>query len=161
ALFIAVGGTSYAAASLPRNSVGTLQLKNGAVSGPKVKAHSLTASDFRDSLPAGHKGDTGPSGEPGPAGLSASVVHDDLPATTASGTLSTAVPIKEVTIDLPSAGKLVVVDPEVQGLTFHNLSDATVIYSGVSLYLDGNPVANAGVACTTCLLPPNATSSSG
>src|SRR5579862_6895337 len=101
ALFVALGGTSYAAVSIPRNSVGTNQLKNKAVTGPKVKRHSLTAADFQaHSLPAGPKGATGP------AGLSASVVHDDLPATTAPGTLSSAIPIKQVTIDLPSAGKL-------------------------------------------------------
>jgi hypothetical protein len=36
ALFIALGGTSYAALSLPKNSVGTKQLKNGAVTRAKV-----------------------------------------------------------------------------------------------------------------------------
>lgn len=37
ALVAALGGTSYAAFSLPNNSVGTKQLKNGAVTGPKIK----------------------------------------------------------------------------------------------------------------------------
>lgn len=37
ALIAALGGTSYAAFSLPKNSVGTKQLKNGAVTGPKIK----------------------------------------------------------------------------------------------------------------------------
>jgi hypothetical protein len=51
ALFVALGGSAYAAASLPKNSVGTKQLKagsvtsakikNGAVTGPKVKLSSL------------------------------------------------------------------------------------------------------------------------
>lgn len=36
ALFVALGGTSYAALSLPKNSVGTSQLKNGAVTNKKV-----------------------------------------------------------------------------------------------------------------------------
>jgi hypothetical protein len=36
ALFVALGGTSYAALSLPPNSVGTRQLKNGAVTSKKV-----------------------------------------------------------------------------------------------------------------------------
>lgn len=36
ALFVALGGTGYAAFSLPTNSVGTNQLKNGAVTSKKV-----------------------------------------------------------------------------------------------------------------------------
>jgi hypothetical protein len=42
ALFIALGGTSYAAiTSLPKNSVGTPQLKTGAVTAPKINASAL------------------------------------------------------------------------------------------------------------------------
>jgi hypothetical protein len=36
-----MGGTGYAAIALPRNSVGTKQLKDGAVTQAKIKAHSL------------------------------------------------------------------------------------------------------------------------
>jgi hypothetical protein len=70
ALFVALGGTSFAASSaLPRNSVGNAQLKSSAVTGSKVKNGSLTASDFkRGSLPAGKTGATGPAGPAGPAG---------------------------------------------------------------------------------------------
>ena len=46
ALFVALGGTSYAAVKLPANSVGTAQLKNGAVTGAKVKDGSLTGADI-------------------------------------------------------------------------------------------------------------------
>ncbi len=76
ALFVALGGTGYAALKLPKNSVSTKQLKKGAVknadiganavTGPKVKRGSLTASDFRaGSLPQGPKGDAGAPGAPG------------------------------------------------------------------------------------------------
>lgn len=41
AVFLALGGAGYAAIKLPKNSVGTKQLKNGAVTGPKVKLSSL------------------------------------------------------------------------------------------------------------------------
>jgi hypothetical protein len=41
ALFVALGGTSYAAFSLPKNSVGTKQLQNGAVTRSKVKLSKL------------------------------------------------------------------------------------------------------------------------
>jgi hypothetical protein len=39
ALFVALGGTTYAATSLPANSVGTTQLKNGAVTASKLNPH--------------------------------------------------------------------------------------------------------------------------
>jgi hypothetical protein len=43
ALFVALGGTSYAAIALkiPKNSVGTAQLKNGAVTAPKLNSAVL------------------------------------------------------------------------------------------------------------------------
>jgi hypothetical protein len=37
ALFVALGGTSYAAVHLPSNSVGTKQLKKNAVTSAKIK----------------------------------------------------------------------------------------------------------------------------
>jgi hypothetical protein len=59
ALFVALGGVSYAATSLPRNSVGAKQLKTGAVkrsklakgavTGAKVAAASLTGKQIRSS----------------------------------------------------------------------------------------------------------------
>ncbi|HEY6030938.1 MAG TPA: hypothetical protein VIU44_10255 [Gaiellaceae bacterium] len=65
ALGVALGGTGYAAVVLPANSVGTAQLKNGAVVGSKVKPHSLPATSLKGPLP---KGDPGPVGLAGPAG---------------------------------------------------------------------------------------------
>jgi hypothetical protein len=65
ALFTALGGGAYAA-SLPRNSVGTPQLKKSAVTSVKVRNKSLRAVDFAaGQLP---RGDTGPQGSPGPNG---------------------------------------------------------------------------------------------
>ena len=52
ALFIALGGVSWAAATLPANSVGKRQLKDNAVTGAKVANGSLRAADFaHDALP--------------------------------------------------------------------------------------------------------------
>ncbi len=69
ALFIALGGTGYAAGVLPPGSVGTLQLKDDAVTGAKVKGGTLKASDFaRGALKAGPRGAQGPRGADGPAG---------------------------------------------------------------------------------------------
>jgi hypothetical protein len=49
ALFIALGGGAYAAAKLPNNSVGTKQLKKGAVTGQKVAANTLTGTNINSS----------------------------------------------------------------------------------------------------------------
>jgi hypothetical protein len=70
ALLFALTGTGIAAvAALPRNSVGTKQLRNGAVVSSKVRNHSLLARDFkRGQLPRGPVGPAGPAGPPGPKG---------------------------------------------------------------------------------------------
>jgi hypothetical protein len=44
ALTVALGGTSYAAFNLPKNSVGTSQLKNGAVTTKKIKSGAVNKS---------------------------------------------------------------------------------------------------------------------
>jgi hypothetical protein len=47
ALIVAVGGTSYAAFKLPKNAVGTKQIKNGAVTGAKVANGTLTGAKIK------------------------------------------------------------------------------------------------------------------
>jgi hypothetical protein len=59
ALFIALGGSAYAAVALPANSVGSRQLrknavttskiKNNAITGAKVRKDTLTGADIRES----------------------------------------------------------------------------------------------------------------
>jgi len=44
ALFVAMGGTSYAAVTLAANSVGTKQIKNGAVTAAKIKNGAVTTA---------------------------------------------------------------------------------------------------------------------
>ena len=77
ALLVALSGTGYAAVVLPKNSVGTVQLRNGAVTSLKVKDGALVLTDFaaseRSKLqgaqgPAGAKGDTGEKGQKGDKG---------------------------------------------------------------------------------------------
>lgn len=69
ALLVALGGTSYAAITLPANSVGTKQLKKSAVTGKKVKNRSLKAVDFAlGQLPRGPQAVQGVQGPQGPAG---------------------------------------------------------------------------------------------
>lgn len=68
ALFIALGGVSYAAVKIPKNSVGTSQLRNGAVTADKVKKGSLTKENFANGQLVGPKGDPGPAGQDGSRG---------------------------------------------------------------------------------------------
>jgi hypothetical protein len=79
ALLVAMGGTGYAAITLPKNSVGSKQLKKnavtskkikkGAVNSKKVKNGSLLRADFKSGqLPAGARGPAGPQGPQGPKG---------------------------------------------------------------------------------------------
>ena len=69
ALFVSLGGVGYAAITLPKNSVGTKQLKRNAVNSAKVKKHSLLRSDFkRGQIPRGPQGAKGIQGTQGPKG---------------------------------------------------------------------------------------------
>lgn len=66
ALFLAIGGVSYAAIKLPKNSVGTKQLKNGAVTGKKIAPAAIKS--LSTTGPQGPAGSTGPQGPAGPPG---------------------------------------------------------------------------------------------
>jgi hypothetical protein len=68
ALFIALGGTSYAALTLPKNSVGTRQIKPRAVTLSKFSTSARKSLKGRTG-PAGHTGPVGPAGRAGPTGL--------------------------------------------------------------------------------------------
>lgn len=61
AVFMVLGGGAYAATSLPKNSVGTKQLKNGSITPAKLSAAARTALLG----PAGPQGPPGPQGAPG------------------------------------------------------------------------------------------------
>ena len=115
ALFLALGGTSYAVTALPKNSVGTQQLKKNAVTGVKVKDGSLSSADFVAGTllkgdtgatgAAGATGATGPQGETGvagPAGAQYSSVDGDSQT---NPILSNAVSVASGTIYLDQAGK--------------------------------------------------------
>ena len=65
-VFVALGGSSYAAIALPKASVGSKQLKRDSVSSAKVKRGSLRLSDFKSAERARLRGAPGPQG---PAGL--------------------------------------------------------------------------------------------
>jgi hypothetical protein len=72
AVFIALGGVSYAAVKLPKNSVGSKQLRKNAVTGAKIKAGSVAGSDLATSVRSqlARTGAAGPQGQTGARGPS-------------------------------------------------------------------------------------------
>jgi hypothetical protein len=98
ALILALGGTGYAAITLPKNSVGAKQLRKNSVTGPKLKKNAVSSAKVRDGsllaadfkagqLPAGPKGpagpqglkgDTGAAGAPGVSGYEIAQTSDSL-----------------------------------------------------------------------------------
>jgi hypothetical protein len=74
AVFVAIGGTSYAALTIGspqvrNNSLRSADIRNGAIRSVDVRNRSLLARDFRrGQLPRGAQGAPGPAGPAGPAG---------------------------------------------------------------------------------------------
>jgi len=75
ALAIALTGTSYAAFRLPSNSVGTKQLKNGAVTKKKIARAAISA--LRGAR--GPRGLPGATGAPGPTGATGAMGIQGIP----------------------------------------------------------------------------------
>lgn len=93
ALFVALGGAAVAAVHLPKNSVGTRQLKNGAVTSAKVKDGALRGVDFAaGQLPAGPQGERGLPGAAGERGPSDAYYVLNNNAGANSKTVSLSVP---------------------------------------------------------------------
>ncbi|MBO9532450.1 MAG: collagen-like protein [Solirubrobacteraceae bacterium] len=132
ALFVALGGTSYAAVSLPKNSVGKNQLKAGsvtkskladgvAISGPKGDPGAVGAQGPQGPQgPAGGtgaRGETGPQGPAGPAGTGsgstrATVLYHDQEVNLAPGSFTTI-----ANITTPVSGAALVIYKATVGLT--------------------------------------------
>lgn len=71
ALFVSLGGVSYAVTQLPRNSVGSAQIRSGAVTSSDVRDRSLKLADLSAAARAGltgAPGRNGVNGAPGPRG---------------------------------------------------------------------------------------------
>ncbi len=85
ALFIALGGVSFAATQFPRNSIGTRQLKNeavstaktkdGAITGEKIADSSITTSKLADGAVTGAKVNSSSLGTVPSAAFAASADH--------------------------------------------------------------------------------------
>jgi hypothetical protein len=90
ALFVALGGTGYAAMTLPRNSVGSTQIKSRAVGSSELKSNAVTSraiksrsvevSDLSVTARASLRGQTGPAGATGPAGPAGVTLRAAVPS---------------------------------------------------------------------------------
>lgn len=128
AIFLVFGGVSWAAATLPKNSVGSKQIKKNAVGTEEVADASLTDEDLAGGVvsdgapgaagPAGPKGDTGPAGSKGDPGAAGAKGAQGLPG------------------PVPCA---------------HLLCPNTNVPGRVELTLDGNPLTVASAYETECV----------
>ncbi len=156
AVFVALGGTSYAALQLPKGSVGTKQLKRNAVTSPKVKQGTLLLSDFKASqraLLGGPQGATGPGGPAGSQGVAGPTGPTGPPGPTqgsATAEFSGAIPgatfnmdHADHTINTTVAGRLYV-----WGRGSVSINCSGVGSGQAALYVDGSPVPASGFTYT-------------
>jgi hypothetical protein len=124
ALFIALGGTSYAAAKLPKNSVGSPQIRSGAVTQSKLEksvrsqlAKAGVAGTTGAQGPKGETGAQGPQGAQGVAGEKGDQGDKGVPGPTSAGVGGTNTSINPAagtailsptTVTLQQAGKVLV-----------------------------------------------------
>jgi hypothetical protein len=143
ALFLALGGGAYAAFKLPKNSVGSKQLKTNAVNSSKVKNGSLLAGDFKaGQLPVGAQGVQGIQGIQGIQGLTGDTgaVGPTAGATDpGSGNPSATFNVSTVsaTITTKASSKLVVMGSVRSDVVCASTGPCTRTWG---LYVDGTPV---------------------
>ena len=151
ALFVALGGTGYAALKLPANSVGSKQIKrkavtnaklrNNAVTSRKVRDRTLLATDFAlGQLPQGargekgDRGDTGAPGATGPMGPAVGMAGGDTLPPNAPPSYELA----KRTITMPVAGSLFVTARATQGSgTCTGMPCGGAVFG---IFVDGQPV---------------------
>lgn len=99
ALAVALGGTTYAATALPKNSVGTKQLKSGSVSAVKlakgsvttrqIKDHTIVAADLAKNAYPALPGKVASAGHADTAGRADTAGHADTAGSIAGATFTT------------------------------------------------------------------------
>jgi hypothetical protein len=128
ALFVALGGTTYAATALPRNSVGTTQLKKNAVTNPKIRKNAVNGAKVANNSIRGADVLESSLGEVpsaaiadnattiGGAGIGSLTIGRSTATTTGGGTSSSCDPSTTAFIDcgnvaltLPRAGRVLIV----------------------------------------------------
>ena len=100
-------GTAARNIVLPRGSVGTVQLRNNAVTGAKVKNFTLVAADFKRGQvprgPVGPAGPAGPAGAAGPQGPAGVLGLQNVFTTGAAGSTAT----RQLTAGCPAGKKAI------------------------------------------------------
>lgn len=71
AVFVALGGSSYAAVQLKRNSVGSAQIRTAAVGTSEIRNRTIRLQDINKATRSSLRGAAGPQGPAGPAGANA------------------------------------------------------------------------------------------
>jgi hypothetical protein len=165
ALFVALGGSSYAAVKITGK-----QVRDASLTGADVRNSSLTGSDLRDGsllagdfkagqLPkgatgaqglaglAGAPGANGATGAQGPAGATPAAVGDSIDAPAAAdGLMATGA----TTLVTAVAGNVLVFGQETLLVKCPNAAIAPCSFSA-GLYLDGAPVADSGLNTTLAI----------
>lgn len=116
ALFVALAGSGYAAVRLPKNSVGTPQLKKGAVTPPKVAKKTIALFKGQRG-PAGAQGLQGLQGVKGDTGLPGVSEYQIVQADSATNSVD-----KSVTVSCPAGKRAIGGGSHVSGL--HGASTA-------------------------------------
>jgi hypothetical protein len=96
AVFLALGGGAYAVTKLPKNSVGSKQIRNGQVKTRDLGKGSVTPAKIRGGLPAGGNGAAGPPGPAGPAGADGAAGRDGAAHITTMRLVPNSWPIGQV-----------------------------------------------------------------
>jgi hypothetical protein len=161
ALFVALGGTAAAAVTLPRDSVGSTQIRTNAVRASEIAKDAVGSSEIEDndirladisagarrSLqgaqgPAGPRGRPGETGPQGPAGPTAAAVGDAFdPPAGPDETMFRG----ETSLITPSAGDVLAFGQLIVGVDCPAAGAFSCRFEA-GLYLDGNPVPNSGVS---------------
>jgi Collagen triple helix repeat (20 copies) len=154
ALIVAMAGTAYAAIGIPKNSVGTAQIREGAVTREKIAKNTLRAlkgARGPAGAPgrAGAAGQTGASGAAGNQGAAGATGPQGLLGPT-SGTSAGAVETisstgfspfgNSGTVTLPAPGKVLV---DVSGFDFILCSASGSCSATISAFIDGTAVPGA------------------
>jgi hypothetical protein len=142
AVFLALGGAAYAATKLPKNSVGTMQIKKGAVTPPKLsKAAKATLT--------GATGSQGPKGEKGLTGEAGSALA--YARIEANGTLDTAHSKNITSSSLSSITGVYCVTPSVPVTSVVVSTPHTAGDTGT--FSQANIIANGDDSTTACTTP--------
>jgi hypothetical protein len=132
ALFVAIGGTSYAVIRLPAKSVGTVQLKNKAVTNPKLATNAVKMVNLADGAVQASKLASNSVD-------ATKVVAGSIGATQVGADALTGAQINESTLgELPAAG--------IAGLQYrsHSLSIPAGMVGTSTLTCDSGSMAIAG-----------------